>query len=372
MGLRKLALMALLFCGGYAYAEELTINPSHPEQYMVQKGDTLWELSGKFLEHPWQWPELWRYNSQIKNPHLIYPGDTVYFSMVDGRPQLNLSRGSLYQQAQMLPKSSCVLREQDYQQGRKEFATASDGKLLPCIREQKLDAAIKLIPVENIASYLSSPKVVDEQELDNAPHVVDFAGEHLIAGAGDRIYVSSITGHVGESFMLYRPGNAYISPETGSVLGYEAQFVANATMLQTGDPATLAITKAVGEIRKGDRIMSDIEQDISLNYFPRPPEKMLRGHIIGVLGGVSQIGRHNVVVVDKGTADGMQVGHEFTIKKAGKQIRDTFSDSTDKTVVLPDEVAGNLMIFRPFEHVSYALVMKATQAIHVLDKVHTP
>jgi hypothetical protein len=141
---------------------------------------------------------------------------------------------------------------------------------------------------------------------------------------------------------------------------------------QPGDPATLAITKSASEVRTGDRIMSNIDEDIALNYFPRPPEQGVNGSIISVLGGVSQIGRHNVVVIDKGTNDGLSVGHELNIYKRGKMIKDTYSLVKNDTVNLPDEVAGTLMVFRPFERVSYALVMKATQALHVLDKVRTP
>ena len=364
-------LAASLLISLNVWADEIQINPSHPDQYTVVKGDTLWDVSGKFLKHPWQWPELWSQNTQIKNPHLIYPGDTLYFSMVNGKPQLNLSRTDQLQ-PQAAPDSSCVLREEDYQHGRKSFAVSKEGKLLPCIRETNLKQAVKLIPTENIASYLTSPKVVDENELNNAPYVVDFAGEHLIVGTGDRVYVRSITEPKSLSYTIYRPGKPYISPETGENLGYEAQYIADATLQQPGDPATLAITKTDREVRTGDRIMPNTEEDIALNYFPRPPEQSIKGSIISVLGGVSQIGQFNVVVIDKGIADGLLIGHELNIYKAGKVVRDSYSPVKNDAVHLPDEVAGTLMIFRPFERVSYALVMNATQALHVLDKVRTP
>ena len=366
-------LIVSLLISTSAWADEIKINPSHPDQYTVVKGDTLWDVSGKFLTHPWQWPELWSRNSQIKNPHLIYPGDTLYFSMVDGKPQLSLSRSELPQpQAQASPNSPCVLREQDYKHGRKDFAVSEEGKVLPCIRETELKQAIRLIPTENIVSFLSSPKVVNENELNNAPYVVGFAGEHVIVGTGDRIYVRSITDQNNLSYTIYRPGNAYISPESGENLGHEAQYIADASLQQPGDPATLAITKSDREIRIGDRLMPNAEQDIALNYFPRPPEQSIKGSIIGVLGGVSQIGRYNVVVIDKGTADGMLAGHELDIYHRGKVTRDAYSPVKNDLVNLPDEIAGTLMVFRPFERVSYALVMKATQALHVLDKVKTP
>lgn len=351
------------------WAEEIQLNPAHPDQYTVVKGDTLWDISGKFLNHPWQWPELWNNNSQINNPHLIYPGDTINFAIVNGRPQLSLSRNEL--QAHSPADSTCVLSEEDVKNGRTSFAVSEEGKLLPCIRETIIKQAIELIPAESIAQFLTSPKVVAENELNNAPYVVDFAGEHLIAGAGDRLYVRSVTQPGSLLYTLYRSGDTYVSPETGEILGYEAEYIADTTLQQTGDPATFLITKSNSEIRKGDRIMPKTEEEVALNYFPRPPEKSIKGSIISVLGGVSQIGLYNVVVIDKGAKDGLLAGHELAIYQRGNSINDPYSQVKNDIVKLPDDIAGTLMVFRPFERVSYALVMKATQAIHILDKVQT-
>ena len=371
MTLRTLfGFMVSFFISISSWAEEIQINPSHPDQYTVVKGDTLWDISGKFLHHPWQWPELWSNNSQIKNPNLIYPGDTVYFSIVNGRPQLSLSRND--QQAQSSAGSPCVLSEEDVKDGRTDFTVSENGKLLPCIRETNIKQAIELIPTESIAQFLTSPKVVAENELNKAPYVVDFAGEHLIAGAGDRLYVRSITQPESLSYTVYRAGDPYVSPETGEILGYEAKYIADTTLQQAGDPATLLITKSDSEIRKGDRIMPDIDEELILNYFPRPPKESIKGSIISVLGGVSQIGLYNVVVIDKGTKDGLLAGHELAIYQLGNSVSDPYSPVKNDIVKLPDEIAGTLMVFRPFERVSYALVMKATQALHILDKVQTP
>jgi hypothetical protein len=362
--------MVSFFISISSWADEIQLNPTHPNQYTVAKGDTLWDISGKFLNHPWQWPELWSNNSQIKNPHLIYPGDTIYFSIVNGRPQLSLSRNE--QQAQYPADSTCVLSQEDANKGRSEFAVSKDGKLLPCIRETTIKQAIKLIPTESIAQFLTSPRVVAVNELNNAPYVVDIAGEHLIAGTGDNLYVRSITRPESLTYTIYRAGDTYISPETGEILGYEAKYIADSTLQQTGDPATLSITKSNSEIRRGDRVMPKTEEEVILSYFPRPPEKSIKGSIISVLGGVSQIGLYNVVVIDKGTKDGILAGHELAIYQKGNSINDPYSAVKNDTVKLPDEIAGTLMVFRPFERVSYALVMKATKSLHILDKVQTP
>ncbi len=369
MAFRTLFGFMVFFFISTSWADEIQLNPSHPDQYTVVTGDTLWDISGKFLNQPSQWPELWSNNSQIKNPHLIYPGDTIYFSMVNGRPQLSLSRNEL--QTNSSTDSTCVLNEDDVKNGRTEYAVSEDGKLLPCIRETTFKQAIALIPNASIAKFLTTPKVVSKNELNNAPYVVELAGEHLVGGAGDRLYVRSITNTGNLSYTIFREGNAYISPETGEVLGYEATYIADASLQQPGDPATLAITKSNSEIRKGDRVMPSTEGEITLNYFPRPPEKSISSSIISVLGGVSQIGRYNVVVIDKGTKDGLLAGHELTIYQRGKVINDSYSAVKNGVVKLPDEIAGTLMVFRPFERVSYALIMKATQAIHLLDKAQT-
>jgi LysM domain len=353
---------------------QLSINPSHPDQYTVVEGDTLWDISGKFLNHPTQWRELWSYNSQIKNPHLIYPGDTVYFSIVDGKPRLSFSKGTeAYQDASRFASGDgCVVSEEDIHNGRTSFAMEQSGKLSPCIRETSMKEAIRLIPTETIAKYLSSPRVVGPGELNTAPYVLDLAGEHLVAATGDKLFVRSIVNPQSRSYTLYRAGATFQRPETGEILGYEAKYIADTTLVQEGDPATVSIEKSVMEIMIGDRLMPKADEQFLLNYFPRPPEESIKGSIISVLDGVSEVGKFNVVVIDRGTQDGLLAGHELDIFKRGRTTRDTLSVIKNDEVKLPDELAGTLMVFRPFERVSYALVMKASQAIHVLDKVQTP
>ena len=321
------------------WADTIKINPNHPDQYTVVKGDTLWDISGKFLKSPWQWPQLWEGNPQIKNPHLIYPGNTVYFSIVDGKPRLSFSK---------------------------------NGDLKPHTRESLLAKPINIIPTDAIAQFLTSPKVLDDNELELSPYVISFAGEHIIGGAGDKVYVRAIDDPKSLSYTIFRAGETYISPETGEVLGYEAIYIADTTIERAGDPATLYIVKSDSEVRKGDRLMVSNEGELALNYLTRPPETPVSGSIISVLDGVSQIGQHNIVVIDKGEADGLKTGHILDIYHSGEIILDQLTSKNDKTVKLPDEIAGILMVFRPFKRLSYALVLEANQAIHILDKVNTP
>lgn len=340
MRFRKiLGLLFALLSTANIWADTIKINPQHPDQYTVVKGDTLWDISGKFLENPWQWPQLWNKNPQIKDPDLIYPGNTLYFSIVDGKPRLSFSK---------------------------------DNSLKPKIREISADQAIKLIPTDAIAQFLTSPKVVDQNELEKSPYVIDFAGEHIIAGAGDRVYVRAIQLPESLSYTIYRAGEAYINPMTNELLGYEAKYIADTTIEKAGDPATLYITKADSEIRKGDRLMVSSAGELALNFFPRPPEENVHASIISVLDGVSQIGQHNIVVIDKGMVDGLEAGHILDIYHRGEIIADKYHGQNNAIVKLPDEIAGLLMVFRPFARVSYALVLEANQAIHIFDKAQTP
>ncbi len=341
VGFIPLLLSACLSAG----AEEINLQPNHPQSYTVLNGDSLWDIAAKFLLKPEQWPKLWQNNRQIENPNLIYPGDVIALETVNGSPHLQLTSRISPRQVQE--------------------------KLQPQIREIPHQEAITLIPTQKIAAYLTYPRVVTREELNAAPYVIGFVGDHLIAGIGDKVYVRGITSHDDINFSLFRQGITYSSPESGEVLGYEATFISKAILQQVGDPATLAITKAKSEIRPGDRLFNDEAREITLHYFPKPPDKPINGAIISIVDGVTQIGRDNIVALDKGKEDGLQIGHILQIAKRGKQISDPFSGQEFTKVSLPDEIAGKLMIFRVFPHISYAIILQATTRINLLDKVTT-
>lgn len=338
------AMLFSLAFNGLVLADSVALNPSHPDRYTVVKGDTLWDISAMFLRDPWRWPQIWRKNPQIKNPDLIYPGDVLVLTWVDGQPRITM-----------------------YRDGGK-------ARLEPRIREEDIEDAIPAIPISAIRQFLSSPRVVSEKELLNAPYIVAFAGEHLAGGAGQNIYVESIEEHSTDRYTVFRPGQTFKDGDTGELLGHEAIYVGDTNLLRTGSPATLQLTRTAGVTLEGDRLLPIQEERIRLNYYPRPPDTYIRGHIIGVLEGVAQIGQYNIVALDRGTADGVEAGHVFEILQSGQRVRDTARGSIfpERDITLPDERAGVLMVFRPFERVSYALVMRATGAIHVMDLVQTP
>jgi hypothetical protein len=250
---------------------------------------------------------------------------------------------------------------------------SSEIKLYPRNRIDEIKEILKKIPVDAITQFLTASKVMMEADIKKLPYVIDFPGEHVIAGAGTRIYVRSIPTPKSIDYSIYRQGEPYLSPETKELLGHEALYIANARLQQEGEPATLMITKSNQEVRVGDRLMEFYRDESAVNYFPKIPEIDITGSIIRVLEGVLQIGKYNIVVIDKGEMEGLKRGHVLDIYQRGRKIVDRVDEDNDDAMVqLPDELAGTLMIFRSFKQVSYALVMKATQAIHVLDKVKTP
>lgn len=341
MALRLLTGIWFLLLSGFSTADEIELNPSHPQTYIVVPGDTLWDIAGRFLAKPWQWPEIWHENPQVRNPHWIYPGDELTLTYVSGRPRLQVTR-------------------------------PSELRLSPEVRATPLARAIPLIPLNAIRQFLTHPKVVSASEMENAPYVVGFVGEHIAGGAGDGVYVRAIERSDQSSYMAYRPGRAYKDGVTGELLGYEALYVAEAGLQATGDPATLQLTQTDREVLIGDRVMPVESERMQMNYEPHAPKQLIRGSIISVVDGVTQIGQYQVVIIDRGLADGVETGHVLDIRRLSRNERDIISRRVGETVAMPEEKEGVLMVFQPFDRVSFALIMNATRAIHLGDVVQTP
>lgn len=323
-------------------AEEVVLKTEHPQRYEVVKGDTLWDISGKFLKYPWHWPDIWQVNPQIENPHLIYPGDVVSLVYRDGRPVLEVTRG------------------------------LAAYKMSPKVREIILEDAITTIPLSAIEPFLSKPRVVGEEVMDAAPYIVASAEERLISGAGDIVYARGMEESDGKYFSVFRGGKVYQDPVTEEILGYEAIYTADALVQQKGNPTTVELRYTTREVLIGDRLLPVEDGDYDLNFIPRRPEHEVDGLIISVFDGVSQVGQYQVVVLNQGKREGLEPGHVLSVYQTGDMVRDTvLSEKGDrnKTVILPDEYAGVAMVFKIFEKVSYAIVMKANRPIHLGDKV---
>ncbi len=316
----------------------LSLKQGHPETYQVVKGDTLWDISSKYLEDPWKWPEIWHVNPQVDNPHLIYPGDVLNLVYIDGRPKLVVKRGR-------------------------------DVKLTPEIRISELDDAIPAIPLEAIGPFLSNSRVVTSRDFEAAPYVLAGTGGHIVSGAGDELYGRG-NFEAAQAWGIFRRGEAFMDPVSGEFLGIQAEAIASAQKVEVnGDVVTMALNQSSEEVRRGDRFFPDEERRINSSFYPSAPDADINGFIISVEGGVTQIGALDVVVINKGLREGMAIGHVLAIYRAGEQVRD---QETNDVIQLPDTRAGLLMVFRTFDKVSYALVIKASQVLTVNDRVKNP
>ena len=321
-------------------SDVLSLKDGHPQTYVVMKGDTLWDISAIFLNDPWLWPEIWPVNSQMDNSHLIYPGDILNLVYIDGKPRL------------VVKGNNAV-------------------KLSPKVHISELDLAIPAITLDAVSPFLSHSRVVSKEKLQNAAYVLAGADGHMLSGAGDQLFARGEFDPEGEkNFGIFRFGDVYIDPDTEELLGYQALSIASAKVIDIQkDIATMGVNRATAEVRRGDRLLPYEQHNIRSNFYPDAPVEETDGYIIAVEGGVSQIGSMNVVVINKGEREGLQVGHVLAIYRAGERVRDSI---TGEIVEMPGPRAGLMMVFRTFEKVSYGLVLKATRPLAVMDKVKTP
>jgi nucleoid-associated protein YgaU len=339
---KSLLALLLLAAGGLAQAE-VQLKEGHPDHYTVVKGDTLWDISGRFLSQPWKWPEIWHANPQVENPHLIYPGDELSLVYVDGQPRLMLNRGE----------------------------SRGTIKLSPKVRVTPMAEAIPTIPLEAINSFLLSNRIVDNPEqFQSAPYVVAGNAERVVSGAGDRVYARGQFDEHAPVYGIFRQGKTYIDPETQEFLGINADDIGGGEIVaEEGDIGTMTLTRSTQEVRLGDRLFPTEERAINSTFMPSEPSREVRGLILDVPRGVTQIGQFDVVTLNKGARDGLDVGNVLAVYKTGETVRDRV---TGESVKIPDERAGLLMVFRTYDKLSYGLVLGATRQLAVMDKVRNP
>lgn len=333
--------------------ETIVYEPEYPETYIVQKGDTLWDISSKFLRDPWYWPEIWFKNPQIENPHLIYPGDVLAIIYIGGEKRVQLiKRGEVGQ-------------------------TVSSGltivKISPRIRSTSIDASVPSIPIESIRHLLARPLVIDEEELARAAYIISSVDNHLINSINDKLYVRKLDTSSGNGrYQIFRPNRPLLDPITNELLGYEALYVGDTKLLKRGDPATVLVTNSEREILRNDRIIPIDNTNFDRDFFPRPPVNHVRGEIVSLLDAISLLGKHQTIALNLGARDGVVPGNIVRIKRIGDIVRDHAETDPDFTVKLPDESVGLAMIIRTFDKMSYALVMSADRPVSVKDYVESP
>ena len=336
--------------------ETIVYEPEFPETYIVQEGDTLWDISTVFLRDPWYWPEIWFKNPQVENPHLIYPGDTLAIVYIGGERRVQiLSRGA----------DGSVLSQ------------TSDGlkivKVNPRVRTKAIDATIASIPIDALRHLLERPIIVDAETMKNSAYVLSSVDAHLINSINDKLYVRKLDTSDGNGrYHIYRPDLPLYDPITDELLGYQALYVGESKLLLRGDPASVRVTNSEREILRDDRVMPMDNTNFERDFIPRPPSTEVSGEIVALLDAISQTGIYQTIAINLGQRDGLESGNVLRIRRYGDIIPDKAEDNPRFRVKLPDEQIGMAMVIRSFEKVSYALIMEADFPITVEDYVQSP
>jgi len=339
--LKIVLLLTALAVSAAVSAASVELADNHPVDYTVVKGDTLWDISGKFLKDPWRWPEIWRQNSQIQNPDLIYPGDRLVLRYKDGQPYL------------------------DHLSGR-ERAARKVVKMGPAVYIEKLDKAIPAIPPQVIMAFLEDRQIVESRNLDKLAYVTEGINQEVVLGALSDMYVRKIDGAPGARFRILRMRGALVNPDNRKVIAYETETLGEAEMLRPGDPAKLRIIKSNKEVNQGDRLVPAVRTLTLPYYHPKAFREPISMSILGAVSEVKEYGPGDVVTLSAGSDKGLEPGHVLQSMRDRGVQRDPV---TKKKYRLPIERSGIVMIFKTYGNVSYGLIMRSSQGVLVNDKV---
>lgn len=354
----RIAIATLFSAAAGAQAATCAFLPNAPDQHVVVRGDTLWDISGRFLEHPWCWGEVWGLNrDQIRDPHWIYPGQVVIFDRAAGRLRLGRRLG---------------------EDGPGQSGTT---RLAPQLRTEGLGKdAVPSIPSGVIEPFLSQPLIIESDELSSAPRIIATQENHLYLGKDDKAYVrGELKG--GTAFQVFRPGQPLTDPATRAVLGYEAFYLGSmrlrdARAQDNSDVHTFTVTEAKQEMGVGDQLLQAPPSPIR-NYAPHPPGRKVDARVMSIYGGgVTYAGQNSVVSINRGALDGLDIGSVLQLYHFGQTVPDPSAKKNwigqKPQVKLPDEQYGSLFIFRVFQHISYGLVMQVTEPVQVGDVANSP
>jgi hypothetical protein len=326
--------MALALTSAQA-ADNPILAEGYPERYTVVQGDTLWDISNKFLRDPWRWAEVWQGNHEVENPDLIYPGDVLVMTFVGGKPSLR----------------SLV-------------------KLSPSVRITDHADAITPIDPGAIQAYINSPLVTDQKELANAGYIVEGLDKHLILGKYDQFYARAIEDQAADEYRVFRPGRNFVDPISEESLGFEAKHVGDARMLRAGDPSRLSLLDTYQEVAIKDRLRPIYKKEALPFFYPKAPANIdLRGVILETENKATELGALSVVALNIGAREGVEPGVVFRIMTQSVEKKDPV---TGESYSLPEEKSGLLLVFRTFEKVSYAIISKASRPIKSFDAVVSP
>jgi len=348
--MRKAIISLVLMTGLSVWADDLQLQNNAPQSYTVKKGDTLWDISGKFLTKPWRWPEIWQLNrDEIKNPHWIYPGDLIVLDMSGGKPSLRLARGA-------------------------SMAAGGVVKLSPQVRVEGLDNdAVPAIPASVIEPFLSQPIVVQDKQLQSSPRLAAGVENRVLLGQGDPVYgIGLQDAKQGSIWQVYRQGKALkdpADPEGKKILAYEAVYAGDVRVDQPGDVSKLMVVKANQEMLKGDRLLPAPPAELR-NYIPHAAGANLDAQVVASYGDMTEVGQYYMVVLNKGQKDGLENGHVLAVMSQGLPIEAESKNEPARTTL--SERVGEAMVFRTFDTLAYALVLRSTVPVKAGDHLVTP
>ena len=328
------------------------LNPNAPDSHTVRRGDTLWDISGLFLKRPWRWPELWGMNlQQIRNPHLIYPGQVLVLDKSGGRARLRIGQGA-----------------------------GGTVKLSPRVRPEVLEnGAIASIPLHLIGPFLNEGVVLSQDDLAGAPRIVATQEGRVLVSRGETAYVRGELGGA-RSFAVFRQAKPLLDPASREVLGYEAGFVGTADFVRAGGtaegsglpvPSTFVVTSVRQEAGVGDRLVPVPPRDYTA-FVPHPPAAPMAGQVVSIYGEALTAGQNQIVAINRGSRDGVERGHVLALWRAGAAATDATGAGKPQPIQLPDERSGLLFVFRVFDRVSYALIVSAMDPIKPGDRFTQP
>lgn len=368
--------------------------PEAPDSYVVKAGDTLWDISKMYLKSPWRWPELWGMNmAEILNPHLIFPGQALYLIKRDGRALLSSTPpGTAGSETAAGGTGTTTAGTGSSRDGDAGIETV---RLSPSIRYEAYRTPLTALRTRDIEAFLAEPLIVEEGELQLAPRIVAAGENRVIIGRGDRVYARGPANAPLlddqpklKQYRIFRNAKPLKDPETGEILGYEAEFLGKAVLARSEGsteiasaggkvdtalvPATIDITSAKSEMLVGDRMAPEPAREF-LNFVPRAPVGNITGRIVSIYGNNSVVNasQNQVVVLNRGRREGIESGHVLAILKDGQQLTDT-TDPTRPLIKLPNERNGLLMVFRVYEKLSYGLILDITDSVRVGDRLATP
>lgn len=343
---------ALLMTTAHANNPAPTVKADAPNRYIVKKGDTLWDISGRYLDSPWRWKEIWATNKQIKNPNLIYPNDILILCVIQGKTLIGVDTGE-----------GCAGVEKQL-----------TGNIVnSTVTVTSTANSIPAIPMSAIQHWLDKTTIVNPKDFNTTPYVLASKNRNLITASGDKIYAKGVPLIIGQRYGVYREGEMYVEPKTQAIIGLEVTQVATGlvTDVASNGVTSLQLTNSYGqEVREGDRVFVELDNAIPPVFYPTPATVNRGGMIVRVMDSISSAARGSVVAINLGSTHGAKPGDVLTVYQKGPLVRDTLDNDTP--VRLPSEPSGMVMVFNTFDNISYAYVLSSELPLGVGDQLLPP